>query len=371
MGLLVFVSALAGAASIALLWWLVARKKANECLVREQSQRQASSERLRAANEDASYLDQLLELAQKQLGGAVTQTESGALAVIERLSSLDHDSQAQISRIQQSRASSQELGEATRQQISENRSVIQRLAEHLAQQSECLKQNFEGIAKLSESVRQLGPLVDSISDIAKQTNLVALNAAIEAARAGEHGRGFAVVANEVRTLSHRTGEAADEITARIASVTEGVDAELAKADSASNARLSHEKLQELAGDIEQMEGRIDTAFDMMEGLITDIDDGNDRMVCALSDALGELQFQDVVRQRIEQVSQSLGDLSVCLSDLFRQRAEVPSSVESSGLQQLLDSQAENYVMASQVETFNEATGKTSHKEAETSNIELF
>ena len=371
MVLLVFASAAGGAALTALLWWLAEQKKTRERSLQEKMVSQESAWRRQRASEDTSYLVQLLELAQKQLGGAVAQTESGALAVIERLSSLDHDSQAQISRIQQSRASSQELGEATRLQISENRAVIQRLAEHLAQQSKCLKENFEGIAKLSESFRQLGPLVDSISDIAKQTNLVALNAAIEAARAGEHGRGFAVVANEVRTLSHRTSEAADEITARIASVSEGVDAELAKADSASNARLSHEKLQGLAGDIEQMEGRIDAAFEMMEELITGIDDGNDRMVCALSDALGELQFQDVVRQRIEQVSQSLGDLSVCLADLFRRRSEAPSSPEPSGLQRLLDSQAEKYVMASQMDTFNEATGKANLREAATSHIELF
>jgi len=74
-----------------------------------------------------------------------------------------------------------------------------------------VSQSADGVQKLGDNSRQIGEIVDVITNIAAQTNLLALNAAIEAARAGDQGRGFAVVADEVRKLAEQSHEAAKKI----------------------------------------------------------------------------------------------------------------------------------------------------------------
>lgn len=329
------------------------QRQLENCKVREDT-------RLTAVSKIAEELRQITnfnKVLRKQLELVVSETERAAYDIADRLQSIDGVVNKLNEFVSTTANTSLSLQENSEVCVDSNKDMLATIDNYIKQRLDSTESERQRIQKVVEEIQSLDDLVQLVRNISGQTNLLALNAAIEAARAGEVGRGFAVVADEVRKLSTATDDAVSKISLGIDSVNHSTRAHFE--DRLSNEQLDTERntLLGFVSQLDQLGVNYQELRDHSSNAMAQISASSHELTDMFMQALASVQFQDTVRQQIEQIIAALEQLdshAALLAEHIVSNHDTPPDFEP--LAEQLEHVFSRYVMNSQRESHQHALG---------------
>jgi twitching motility protein PilJ len=269
----------------------------------------SATDQVAKATQDAQAISNRLFEASQRQNKEIQKASSSVLQMAQSINEVSQNA-AQSARVaQQSLTAAEKGGQAVQNQIAgmnEIRTQIQDTSKR--------------IKRLGESSLEIGEIVELISDITEQTNVLALNAAIQAASAGEAGRGFTVVAEEVQRLAERSGEATKQIEAIVKTIQADTQDAVAAMEKSTVGVVEGTKLSDAAGQALEEIRRVSRE---LAGLIGGISEQTQKQSASVSDVTKGMQG---ILKITEETTEGTKQTTVSIGQLTRLAAELRSSV---------------------------------------------
>ena len=294
-----------------------------------------SAEQLAASSEELTASAEQSAQASNQVAGSIVEVAEGAdiqLQAADKAKMIMESLSSGIKEIADNTITIVQTTEKASAAAQQGGNAIMDAKNQMTCIENSVKNSSRVVASLGERSKEIGQIVNAISGIAGQTNLLALNAAIEAARAGEQGRGFAVVADEVRKLAEQSQEAAKQISTLITAI---------QVDTASAVTAMSDETQQVKYGTEVVD-KAGQTFDEIVNLVQ-------QMSTQIRDVSGEIKQMTASNQSMVLLVNEIDNISKNTAD---QTQNVSSATEeqSASTQEIASSSHALSKMAGQIQS---------------------
>ena len=254
---------------------------------------------LDSAARDATQVSEELSSAARRQADEIEET---SLAVVDISQSVQKVS---ANAIESANVAQQSLSAAEKGQ-----QAVQNTISGMNSLREQIQETSKRIKRLGESSQEIGEIVELISDITEQTNVLALNAAIQAASAGEAGRGFSVVAEEVQRLAERSAQATKQIAAIVKTIQSDTQDTVAAMETSTQAVVEGAKLSDAAGQTLNEIGHVSKKLASLIADISSTTQSQAEATAKVAETMQEIRNISVqTSEGTQKTAQSLGGLT--------------------------------------------------------------